>query len=569
MNSAISALESRTAAEALATHRSNVRARIGLVALVALFVLALPTFLRSPLWADALTFDCYVKIMDRGGTLYGDAFEVNLPGMAWFHWLVRSTLGWSDLAIRSVDVAVIFGFALMATRWLTFRVTKIWLLVGMMMFYFSSPETYHCQRDFWMLLPMFMALESRLRVNQSLAAGESAVRWTVLEGLAWGVAIWIKPYAILAIPPVLLVSGLALRSSTSFVRIVGNLSLLAAVGLSAGGIGVFILWASGSLPGFMEIMLQWRPAYQADFSVADRLERFLVWQTMYAPWSLLLIFGFAFSCVFLFRTLRAKEKQSCLRDAILSSFFMGWLFQAFWVQHLHVYVIGAVVPVAIVVLFVHFDRNGLTKIAKVAVPIFLVAAVFISPIIQPQRTAQWTNCIVDSESDELRDRLGLVENSAGETSWQQLRPVIDYLRQQEVKDGEVTCFHISGQPIYIALDVKPSTRYVAIARMAINYRSRFHEVARELANSNQRFVVSDLLHTPDYDAAKNAQVRKKSLPPLPRDYRRAFPWNEPVVFRSGRYVVHKVVRLKQRLAEHRKAKKNKGIPTSLFIDKSK
>ena len=70
------------------------------------------------------------------------------------------------------------------------------------------------------------------------------------------------------------------------------------------------------------------------------------------------------------------------------------------------------------------------------------------------------------------------------------------------------------------------------------------QIAREVAESRQRYVVSDLMRT--------TQTMRKAYAPgadgdpcklpdwFPVSQRDKFPWNQPIVFRSGRYVVHKI-----------------------------
>jgi hypothetical protein len=72
------------------------------------------------------------------------------------------------------------------------------------------------------------------------------------------------------------------------------------------------------------------------------------------------------------------------------------------------------------------------------------------------------------------------------------------------------------------------------------------EIADAVRASPQKYVVSDLLRT-TYD--RGAAYRPESWRPgdplpvwLPPAERERFPWNQPVVFRSGRYLVHKVDR---------------------------
>ena len=97
------------------------------------------------------------------------------------------------------------------------------------------------------------------------------------------------------------------------------------------------------------------------------------------------------------------------------------------------------------------------------------------------------------------------------------------------------------------LDLEPATRYMHYGTV-LGIKSRDDwikkRVAREVAESRQRYVVSDLMRATKeksraYAPGEDGDSRK--LPawfsPAERD---KFPWNQPIVFRSGRYLVHKI-----------------------------
>jgi hypothetical protein len=111
----------------------------------------------------------------------------------------------------------------------------------------------------------------------------------------------------------------------------------------------------------------------------------------------------------------------------------------------------------------------------------------------------------------------------------------------------------STHPLYLMLDLDPATRYMHYGtafgikedrELKPGERSKRELIADEVRASKQRYVVSDLVrmkydrHAP-YDP--DSWRRNDPLPYwLPPRERAKFPWNQPVVFRSGRYVVHKI-----------------------------
>ncbi len=68
------------------------------------------------------------------------------------------------------------------------------------------------------------------------------------------------------------------------------------------------------------------------------------------------------------------------------------------------------------------------------------------------------------------------------------------------------------------------------------------EILAEVNASRQRFIVSDLVWTglTSEEAEETNPADPLALPrEFPDKFTLTYPWNEPVVFRSGRYVVHR------------------------------
>src|SRR5207249_1881573 len=74
-------------------------------------------------------------------------------------------------------------------------------------------------------------------------------------------------------------------------------------------------------------------------------------------------------------------------------------------------------------------------------------------------------------------------------------------------------------------------------------RSQADRIRREVADSPQRYVVSDLRRmTSERDPDFTPEAGGPNCLPawFPRSQLEKFPWNQPVVFRAGRYLVHKI-----------------------------
>ena len=177
------------------------------------------------------------------------------------------------------------------------------------------------------------------------------------------------------------------------------------------------------------------------------------------------------------------------------------------------------------------------------------------PLANGEVMGLWRRAWSEGGAPELRDRLGQYTDIHCGTQWRELNQVADFLRTVEPRlgPGELNCWHDSTHPLYLMLDLDPATRYMHYGTaFAIRDAPRPGEkpkrqiVADAVRASRQRYVVSDLLRT-NWD--RRAPYRADSwengdpLPVyLPENEREKFPWNQPVVFRAGRYSVHEVKR---------------------------
>jgi hypothetical protein len=164
---------------------------------------------------------------------------------------------------------------------------------------------------------------------------------------------------------------------------------------------------------------------------------------------------------------------------------------------------------------------------------FVVLAIWTHPL--PPRAGVWVRCWGEGSTPEVRGRLALDPN----VDWGAEGHVADYLRGR-VGDGELTCFDATTIPLYWDVGVEPSTRYVYLNNILIIFRGHADRVREEVLASRQRYVVTDWT---------KAGLSESALPPEgeapePDDrlaaLRPQFPWSEPIVFRAGRFLVHRV-----------------------------
>ncbi len=183
---------------------SSLSDSLGWAALLILLGVGLPLFVCMPLYNDASFYDVAARNLLLGGVHYRDVFDHNLPGMVWLHVAIRYLYGWRSETLRVADflcLSLTIGLIVLWMRSVGVTASgRLWAAVCLIAFYLTTPESCHCQRDVWMLLPAMGAVTLRSQQLRAMrtrceALGRLALRATV-EGLLWGIAIWIKPFVI-------------------------------------------------------------------------------------------------------------------------------------------------------------------------------------------------------------------------------------------------------------------------------------------------------------------------------------------------------------------------------------
>ena len=530
----------------------------GLVCLVVVLVAFTPLFICMPLWVDATHYDICARNLLEGGVHYRDTLDPNFPGVVWIHVAVRQVLGWSSEALRTFDLAIVSGIVWLVWRLLTVATAapavRVWAAVALYGFYFSLPETCHCQRDVWMLFFAMLALQLRQRTLTGPVPHLLRLQLlrSIAEGLLWGAAIWIKPFVFVPAICCWLGGRLATARRTTlhgsvdtrfqtawFLDLIGLLT----GGLAAGAAGLIWLWASGSWPWFLEVMLEWNGEYIDNRNfLLNRTLNWLFWTLHFAPWSLvnLLALPIAVRMVLPLR-LRQPSAQE-IPGVLLASLYFGWMLQANFLQVQHDYVQASTILPALAVLFMRAASWQVSPFRRMLLLAVLVLLVVQHPLAKREQISFWARCWQQGSTPEMRDRLAQVRGAGG-AAWQDLKKVEGFLRQQSVQDGELTCWDDSSAPLFIGLNIKPSNRFIHNHVWTMFYPSRRSAMLEELAVSPQKFVGNDLRlggFTQQQMDAMAAGELDSLTPLLPKQTERRFPWSEPIIYRAGPYVVHAV-----------------------------
>jgi hypothetical protein len=526
---------------------------LSLLALAAVLVIGLPLFIRLPIWVDVTYHDLSAWNILHGGTHYRDVFETNLPGMVWLHALVRPIVGWSHEAIRIVDLCVVSTVVWMLARFLKHAgvstARRVWFATAAALFYLFETEFIHCQRDSWMLLPAVSA--TLLRLGRC-RGGRSEARHrgeAVLEGLLWGGAVWIKPHVMV---PALFVWLITLRFQPRRTAMVETAWLILG-GIIAGGLGTLWLIRTGAWGPMWDVLLNWNGEYYS-WTWKSLLHKVNLVCGYFPPFSLAHAAAIPLALWAVFR----KDAPR----AILAALYLGWLAQATFIQkdfdyaHAPPMLLGLAViasfrwPVGPVFLSWCAAAGLINEFAHDAAPLlrsqkaYPIATRIVVPhhgIANRERLALWRRCWTD-DSWELKDELSFYPNVHCAPNWSDLDRVAEFLRTKDLKDRELICWHDSTHPLYVRLQIKPGIRYPHVIT-AMKFKSKRDQIRRETFASPARYVVSDLVPI-SYTTAFGPFPPPGPATELPAEFPawrdEVYPWNQPVVFRAGRYVVHEV-----------------------------
>jgi hypothetical protein len=404
----------------------------------------------------------------------------------------------------------------------------------------------------WMLLPALAGLRLRSsQVNRLTSRQEGYVAWALLEGLAWGLAAFIKPFAVFAAMACWLMSFIIMyRCKVAITRLVADLT---GVLVGAGTVGASaILWLllSGNWDGFIAAACSdWnRDYYATSPRLWWRIRQVFRW---FWPWSLIHVSALPIAVSWMWQTARNAGGQNRIRS-VVAAMYVAWLLQATFVQKQLIYQMTPTVLLGLAIVAAawgewpwwvrwHGRRWAAGHLMAAG---FLLLAVLAHPIWRLDRLALWGRCWRDGSTADLRDALAL-QNDEAATGWTDLARVQAFLADKHLRAGELTCLSVSTTPLYWQMDLPPSTRFVLLEPAILMFRHHAQQIRKELKTSRQRFMVSDLrqLNLTAEEAAVEIAGHPLALPAFPdramnKETLADFPLDMPIVFRRGRYLVH-------------------------------
>ena len=515
--------------------------------LIAWLVLAVPMFLRMPETNDAEMFDLQAWLIADGGVMYRDVLEPNLPGVVWIHLLVRVIGGSSSEALRVYDllsfsIVMSFGWGLLKMS-VASRRAAMWSVFGCSVFYLSTSEWCHCQRDMWMLAPAMAGTWLRLKQRERTESGTSGGRlilWGMLEGLLWGVGIWIKPYVLLVTVGVWLCT---LSRKAGLKRTAADSAGLLAGGLIAGGAGFGWMISAGAWSHWLDTMQNWNPRYLQAGRENWTYPRFKVMVIRFLPWFLLHLAAVPIALKQLQQRVSGRnagpddssEKPIAIGSAVLASVYLVWMIHSFLLQHLFDYVHAPGIVLAILVCADAVARGRSRTGLQLVVMLFGVVVVAASPILKLKTVTTWRECVSGDTTPHLQDRL----THFGNPRRTDLAEIVAFLKQQQVSGHDVLIFNSDGVSLYRRMNLKPPSRYAYFFETLIFFPDKRNKVILEAMRNRPRFIVLDLvscLEMSGDEAHAVGPAGKHAAPPgyKPRPF---FPWKYPVAFRAGSWLV--------------------------------
>jgi hypothetical protein len=515
----------------------------GWLAVAILVVANVPLMLCMPLPADAVLYDLQAKTTLTGGVLYRDVVEPNLPGIVWCHMAVRSVFGWSEVALKWVDLLVVAGIVTLLAR-LIARTSSTQALAGFAFvaigFYCSTPEWVHCQRDIWLMLPAIAALTFRVRrVQSGLVASRHLFVSSMIEGTLWACAFWIKPYV--ALPALAsIAASVVLRWKDGRSGIVADVAGVLTGGALVGTAGSAWLIATGVWPHFWEQMLTWNPVYFENGRNRWTLAQYVSLSRDLAPWCFVHVAAVPVAIAGVWGGLHRGNGRASI--ALLAALYLGWMIQAHFLQHPFHYCHTPTVILAAALLAACWPQTmPKRRLANFAFAGSIAVAILMAPCFDPQRLAWWNDCITRGAEPDVKCAV----HHRNLPNWVELQPVVDYLRHQNLKDGELTAYNVFLVHLYPEVGVQPSTRYVFLDVLMQVFHQQADRIHEALADSPQRFVVCSLLEngmSAGEIAAAGSGVQTSLPASFPLEHAGEFPYCLPLVFRSGQYVVYRVDR---------------------------
>ena len=125
--------------------------------------------------------------------------------------------------------------------------------------------------------------------------------------------------------------------------------------------------------------------------------------------------------------------------------------------------------------------------ARTAIAATLAVGLISSPLLASGRLSLWDDCLMEGSTPSIQASLSQMNYPDREA----IAEVAEFLRNEGVKDGEVSCLNGHSVHVLHRLQIQPSSRYWCMWILQGLFSSHSAEIEESLLNSGHRFIVTD------------------------------------------------------------------------------
>ena len=322
-----------------------------------------------------------------------------------------------------------------------------------------------------------------------------------------------------------------------------------------------------------DVLLNWNPEYYK-WTFQEMENRVSMVLMYFAPWSAVHVAALPLAFVALIRARVWRFasidgiKPFRMDQALLAALYLGWFVEAVFLQkvfhysqapvHLLAFAVVAshrwpVGPIFIVWCLLGATLNYYRPTSpaldsclgpfREKMPFTYQQIVPLNKLINDDWRSVWMRCVTEGSRPDVKDRLSFYRQIHPAPTWVDLDEVRKFLQTLDLKDGDIVCWDDSTHPLYLDLNLRPSFRFMHV-NTALEFASKRPRIREELIASGHKYVVSDFAvsrYLYDPYSMETPPGRPMDLPiDFPCFCREVYPWTQPIIFKYGRYAVHRV-----------------------------
>jgi hypothetical protein len=169
-----------------------------------------------------------------------------------------------------------------------------------------------------------------------------------------------------------------------------------------------------------------------------------------------------------------------------------------------------------------------------------------SRALDTQRLQHWRTCVVNYFDVPPQVKDGLCHWPL--PRWEELAQVTEYLKLQNISDGEVAAYNGSLIQIYPLLNLHAPTRYAYLDVHARCFPKHRQEISEALDQAKPKFIICNLEEDGFPPELLKKEFSLTELQTLLAGTTNCFPYNQELVFQSHNYLVYRKTHATSELA---------------------